>query len=101
VVARSLVIVLTAAVVMTGYALVSRGSSPASPARVSEVAHGRLEVAALNVETWQRVNDTFVGAPTGLANVVLARADADTYCLQDNGLHLDGPGGTIAIGPCS
>jgi hypothetical protein len=100
VIVRAVFILLATAIAMTGYALVNRGGSPTAPARMVEVTHGRLEAAATNVETWGRINDTYAGAPTGLDGVVLARADATGYCLQDDELHLDGPGGTVAPGPC-
>jgi len=32
--------------------------------------------------------------------VTLVRADASTYCIQNAGAHLAGPGGTAATGPC-
>jgi hypothetical protein len=100
VIVRSAVILVATAVAMTGYALVDRGGSPTAPARMVELTHGRLEAAATNVETWHRFNDTYAGAPTGLENVTLVRADALTYCLRDDELHLAGPGGTVAPGPC-
>jgi hypothetical protein len=46
-------------------------------------------------------NQTYVGAtlPPG-SGVVLARADATSYCLQTGNEHEDGPGGTPQPGPC-
>jgi hypothetical protein len=46
-------------------------------------------------------NQTYVGAtlPPG-SGVVLARADATSYCLQSGNEHEDGPGGTPQPGPC-
>jgi hypothetical protein len=46
-------------------------------------------------------NQTYVGAtlPPG-SGVVLAAADATSYCLQSGNEHEDGPGGQPALGPC-
>jgi hypothetical protein len=46
-------------------------------------------------------NQTYVGAtlPAG-SGVVLASADATSYCLQSGGEHEVGPGGTPQPGPC-
>ena len=66
----------------------------------NDVDDTRLAVAATNVETWHRVNETYADAPTGLNNVTLARGDDDHYCVQDARWHLAGPGGAIAPGPC-
>ena len=46
-------------------------------------------------------NQTYVGAtlPAG-SGVVLASADATSYCLQDGNAHEVGPGGTPQPGPC-
>lgn len=46
-------------------------------------------------------NQTYAGAtlPPG-SGVVLARADATSYCLQDGNEHELGPGGTPQPGPC-
>ena len=47
-------------------------------------------------------NQTYVGAtlPAG-SGVVLASADATSYCLQDGSEHEVGPGGTPQPGACS
>jgi hypothetical protein len=75
--------------------------STTSPVHVrNDVDDTRLTVAATNVETWHRVNETYADAPTGLNNVTLARGDADRYCVEDSRWHLAGPGGAIAPGPC-
>jgi hypothetical protein len=46
-------------------------------------------------------NQTYVGAtlPPG-SGVVLARADATSYCLQSGNEHEIGPGGTPQPGTC-
>jgi hypothetical protein len=66
----------------------------------NDIDDTRLTVAAVNVETWHKVNETYTDAPTGLNNVALARATDDTYCVQDTRFHLAGPGGAIQPGPC-
>jgi hypothetical protein len=84
------------------YVHATRDRSTTSPTQVrNDVADTRLWVAARNVETWHRVNDTFADAPTGLNNVRLASGDENHYCVQDSRWHLLGPGGSIAPGPCS
>jgi hypothetical protein len=83
------------------YGPARRGRSTASPPQVrNEFSDTRLWVAARNVETWHRVNDTYADAPTGLSNVTLARGDEHHYCVEDSHWHLMGPSGAIAPGPC-
>jgi hypothetical protein len=83
------------------YGRATHDSSTASATQVrNDVADTRLWVAAKNVETWHRVNDTYADAPTGLSNVRLGSGAEDHYCVEDSHWHLFGPGGAIAPGPC-
>jgi hypothetical protein len=59
-----------------------------------------LAQAALALETAKATAGTYAGAVVPVAGVSLARADAEAYCLQTAGLHLVGPGGAPAPGPC-
>jgi hypothetical protein len=100
-VGRIVFLVLAAALGAVVYSHASRGNSTASTPQVrNDVADTRLWVAARNVETWHRVNDTYADAPTGLNNVTLASGDERHYCVQDSRWHLFGPGGAMASGPC-
>jgi hypothetical protein len=59
-----------------------------------------LAQAALALETAKATAATYAGASVSVTGVSLVRADADAYCLQAAGLHLAGPGGAPAPGPC-
>jgi hypothetical protein len=97
---RIVVLALAVAVGAFVYGHATRGRATASPQVRNDVADTRLWVAAKNVETWHRVNDTYADAPTGLSNVTLASGDETRYCVEDSRWHLFGPGGAIAPGPC-
>jgi hypothetical protein len=100
-VGRIVFLLLAVALGAFTYGQATRGRSTTSPTQVrNDVADTRLWVAARNVETWHRVNDTYGDAPTGLSNVTLASGDERHYCVQDSRWHLWGPGGAIAPGPC-
>jgi hypothetical protein len=101
-VGRIVFLLIAVALGTVAYTHATRHRSAASATQVrNDVADTRLWVAARNVETWHRVNDTFADAPTGLNNVTLARGDENHYCVQDSRWHLFGPGGSVAPGPCS
>lgn len=59
-----------------------------------------LAQAALTLETAKATAGTYAGAVISVAGISLVRADADAYCLQVAGLHLAGPSGAPAPGPC-
>jgi hypothetical protein len=100
-VGRIVFLLLAVGIGVFAYGHATRGSSaPATPQVRNDVSDTRLWVAAKNVETWHRVNDTYADAPTGLSNVTLRSGDENRYCVQDSGWHLSGPGGAIAPGPC-
>ncbi|HEY3183523.1 MAG TPA: hypothetical protein VGJ77_11845, partial [Gaiellaceae bacterium] len=88
-VVRSLFLLVAVAVSLFLYGQATRGRSATSPTQVrNDVADTRLWVAAKNVETWHRVNDTYADAPTGLSNVTLASGDETRYCVEDSRWHL-------------
>ncbi len=113
--ARGLGIVsLLAALAVGGYLFSAqwRSSGPTSPAAstaveaAEQVAAGvNLQQAATAMEQFRAANGTYAGADLGgSGGVVLLRADASSYCLQAASgaavLHLAGPGGAPAAGPC-
>jgi hypothetical protein len=83
-------------------------NSPTSAAGQHEIADANAATAGLNfnqvvpeLQAYFDQNQTYVGAtlPSG-SGVVLASADATSYCLQDGNEHEVGPGGTPQPGPC-
>jgi len=83
-------------------------SGPTSSVAQQAETQAQVDVASTNfdgvvpvLQAWYAENATYAGAilPPG-AGVVLARADATSYCLQSSAEHLDGPGGVAAPGPC-
>src|SRR5690348_17345067 len=77
----------------SGQPAITQAPSAAAGANFSQV------VSALQAFYGQ--NQPYVGAtlPAG-SGVVLARADATSYCQQTGDEHEDGPGGQPAPGPC-
>jgi hypothetical protein len=85
-----------------------RSNGPTSPAGQQEIAQAQSGTAGVNfsqavpaLQSYFDQNQTYVGAtlPAG-SGVVLVRADATSYCLQDGNEHEVGPGGTSQPGPC-
>jgi hypothetical protein len=85
-----------------------RSNGPTSPAGRQEIAQAQSGTAAVNfsqavpaLQSYFDQNQTYVGVtlPAG-SGVVLVRADATSYCLQDGNEHEVGPGGTPQPGPC-
>ena len=83
-------------------------SGPTSSVAQQAETQAHVDVASTNfdgvvpvLQAWYAENATYAGAilPPG-AGVVLARADATSYCLQSGTEHVDGPGGAAAPGPC-
>jgi hypothetical protein len=56
--------------------------------------------AQAQLEQQHALNGTYAGTSLAGFGVTLARADASTYCIQNAGAHLAGPGGAAAAGPC-
>ncbi len=93
-----------------GYAWVvqSRSLSPSSPAITQAEGQARSAVSGTNfrsadsvLQAWFAEHGTYAGAtlPPG-TGVVLVRADAGGYCLQDGTAHELGPNGQPQPGAC-
>jgi hypothetical protein len=85
-----------------------RSNGPTSPAGQQEIAQAQSATAGVDfnqavpaLQAYFDQHQTYVGAtvPDG-SEVVLARADATSYCLQSGNEHEVGPGGTPQPGPC-
>ena len=85
-----------------------RSNGPTSPSGRQDIAQANSATAGVNftqavpaLQSYYDQNQTYVGAtlPAG-SGVVLVRADATSYCLQDGNEHEVGPGGTPQPGPC-
>jgi hypothetical protein len=104
------VIVLALAIGGYVFAKQARTTGPTSQLVEQAKADASVAVAAANfqaalpaMEAWFAQQTTYVGAQLPPAfGVIVARADATSYCLQDAAgrQHLDGPGGTLQPGPC-
>jgi len=85
-----------------------RSNGPTSPAGRQEIAQAQSATAGLDfnqavpaLQAYFDQHHTFAGAtlPDG-SEVILARADATSYCLQSGNEHETGPGGAPQPGPC-
>jgi hypothetical protein len=81
------------------------GSSPKQETqavdRAQAAANGvAFAQAQAQLEQQHALNGTYAGTSLAGFGVTLARADASTYCIQNAGAHLAGPGGAAAAGPC-
>ncbi|HEY3577145.1 MAG TPA: hypothetical protein VGK68_03995 [Gaiellaceae bacterium] len=83
-------------------------NGPASPAGQQQIAQAQSAGAGVDfnqaapvLQAYFDEHQTYVGAtlPPG-SGVVLARADATSYCLQSGNEHEVGPGGTPQPGAC-
>jgi hypothetical protein len=101
---------LLLAVVVAFYASsqAMKSNGPASQSGQQAITQAQSATAGTNfsqvvpaLQAFYDQNQTYVGAtlPAG-SGVVLARADATSYCLQSGDEHEDGPGGQPAPGPC-
>lgn len=59
-----------------------------------------FQQAQAQLEQQHALNGTYAGTSLAGFGVTLVRADASTYCIQNAGAHLAGPGGVAATGPC-
>jgi hypothetical protein len=68
------------------------------------VAAANLQSAAIALQAAHAAAGTYAGAQVTVAGVRLVRADAGSYCLETGTgaatVHLRGPQGTAAPGPC-
>ena len=108
--ARVLAIPFLLIAVFVGVYLSMQGQSSSSTSASEQQAVTQADSTAAGLDFNQVVpglqayfdqNQTYVGAtlPAG-SGVVLASADATSYCLQDGNAHELGPGGTPQPGPC-
>jgi hypothetical protein len=85
-----------------------RSNGPTSASGQQAITEAQSATAGLNfnqvvpvLQAYFDQNQTYVGAtlPPG-SGVVLAAADATSYCLESGNEHELGPGGTPQPGPC-
>ncbi|HZT94579.1 MAG TPA: hypothetical protein VE985_08890 [Gaiellaceae bacterium] len=85
-----------------------QSNGPTSPAGQQAISQANAVAAGSDfnqalpaLQAFYDQNHTYAGAtlPPG-SGVVLARADATSYCLQSGSEHEDGPGGQPQPGPC-
>ena len=90
------------------YAQNAKSNGPTSPPVQQAVTQAQVNVAATNfqgadtaMQAFFAQSGTYAGAtlPPG-SGVVLARADATSYCLQSAAEHENGPGGQVQPGSC-
>jgi Tfp pilus assembly protein PilE len=99
-------VLLLVPLVMGGYLLnaqMNGGSSGQSAIQQIDKARraaldARFQQAAVQLEQFRASNGTYAGATAD--GFVVARADAESYCIETATQHLAGPGGSPASGPC-
>jgi hypothetical protein len=106
------IVSLVLATLLVGLGMVSQPwkssdqkSATAEVNRAQLTADGvKLQQGAVVVEQFHALNGSYAGASLGGLGVRLVRADATSYCLESGSgptlSHLDGPGGTPAVGAC-
>jgi hypothetical protein len=85
-----------------------RSNGPTSPAGQQAITEAASATAGVNfsqvvpgLQAYFDLHHTYVGAPIpDGSEVMLAQADATSYCLQSGNEHEVGPGGTPQPGPC-
>ena len=102
----SLVSVLVALLV-GGWLLTAQKSSPSQKTATLAIDQARQAAAGVafqqaqaELEQFRSLNGTYAGASLAGFGVVLARANAGSYCIQTATAHLAGPDGAAAAGPC-
>ena len=98
---------LLVALLVGGWLFTSGQSSPSGATvtqavnEAQQAANGiAFQQAQAQLEQFHALNGTYAGASLAGFGVTLARADAGSYCIQTASVHLAGPGGTAAAGPC-
>ena len=76
------------------------GGITATQVAAETAAAASLAQEALALEAAKAIAGTYAGAVVSSPGIALVRADTASYCLQAGGLHLAGPGGAPAPGPC-
>jgi Tfp pilus assembly protein PilE len=59
-----------------------------------------FQQASTALEQFHALNGSYAGASLAGFGVMLARADASSYCIQTSAAHLNGPDGSAEPGPC-
>lgn len=91
----ALVLVLVPAAI-GGYLMVAQNQSGSRSQRSAPI----LTAAGRVLEANHRTTGTFAGVEIGVGGVRVARADAESYCIEALGMRLAGPGGQPAPGSC-
>ena len=104
--AFSMIAVLLALTV-GGYLYMSQAKTNTPPAQQVETqaettaSAANFDAAVPDLQAWFVDHGTYAGVTLPpVDNVVVARADGTSYCLESGGLHLAGPNGVAAPGPC-
>ena len=100
-------VVVIAAVAFGGSRLLApkaeKAAGESADAVVGTVSSAYFTAAQASLEGQRRATGSYVGTPVQ-PPLRLVRADADSYCVEldrpPQAQHLDGPGGTVADGPC-
>jgi 4-amino-4-deoxy-L-arabinose transferase-like glycosyltransferase len=106
--ARSLgTVLLLLTLVVIAWMLTAQQSASNRKQQAQAVDHAQatangvaFEQAQAQLEQQHALNGTYAGTSLAGFGVTLVRADASTYCIQNAGAHLAGPGGTASRGPC-
>ena len=102
---------LLVALLVAGWLLTSQHGAPSGKAAAQAVDQAQqaasgltFQQAQVQLEQFHALNGTYSGASTAGFDVTLVRADASSYCIQAAAggsiLHLAGPNGSSAAGPC-
>jgi ABC-type phosphate transport system substrate-binding protein len=107
---RSLGLVMLILSLAVGGYLFSQQAKTAAPGGAAQQAEAQATIAgsatsfaaaAPTLQLWFEEHGTYAGASLPPAyGVVLAKADATSYCLEAGGTHLVGPNGSAEPGPC-
>jgi hypothetical protein len=94
-------------VLVIGFMLTSQQSAKTREQQKQEVDQAQVaangvafQQAEAQLESQHALNGTYAGTSLAGFGVTLARADANSYCIQNAAAHLAGPGGIAASGPC-
>jgi hypothetical protein len=107
---RSLGLLMVLVSLAVGGYLFAQQSKTVAPDAQAQQAETQAAVAASatnfasagpTLQLWFQDNGTYAGATLPPSfGVVVARADASSYCLEAGGMHEVGPGGSPEPGPC-
>ena len=90
-----------------GWLLTAQQSSPSRATATQAINEAQqatdgiaFHQAQAELEQFRSLNGTYAGASLAGSGVTLARDDAGSYCIQTATVHVAGPGGAAAAGPC-